>query len=282
LRTVLPERSGGMLLPASEPGPLPLLPPPERRAEVAETRARRDGAAIAARRTLQAGADGAGAGEDTLAPGCHSLQLFAPDPRTAHPPRRGKPDLDAELRDASDRLLARDRTDAPDAQLVVCVGESTHVTVAFAGSPAGAPVLLSHEAWGLPAHLPDVWGTDARGRMAHVLMSRHVVSLPSDPVQLGQGGYGITPVPLALEPGACYLAIVTPVKETARSVGLRVHIGAVDVADDRGVDQDGAAVGFCAGQRASALADVEARGTPLLGWGLSLYRLQSGVWGSER
>lgn len=279
LRAVLPERSGGMLLPVSEPGPLPPLPAPERRAEIAETRAKRDGAAIAGRITWEAGVDGAGSGEQTLDAGCHRLQLFALDPRGAHPGRRGKLDLDAEMRDASDdRLMARDRTDAPDAQLSVCVGESTRVGILFAGSPPGAPVLIAHEAWALPDHLPALWGSEARGRMAHVLLARHVAALPGDPVQLAQGGYGVTPVPLSIQPGACYLAVVSLVKETARSLGLRVHVGTWDAADDRGIDQDGAAVAFCAGARTHALADVEARGTPLLGWGLALYRLQSGIW----
>jgi len=280
LRTVLPERSGGLLLPVSEPGPLPPLPPPDQRADVAEMRAKRDGATIAARRSWTAGADGAGAGEETLAAGCHTLQLFALDPRAAHPKRRGKLDLDAELRGmADDRLLARDRTDAPDAQLSACVGEATRVGVVFAGSAPGAPVLVSHAAWPLPRHLPELWGTEARGRMAHLLLARHVVSLPNEPVQLAQGGYGLTPVPLSLEPGACYLAVLTRAKETARTLGLRVHVGPSDAADDRGIDQDGAAAAFCAGQRQSALAEVEARGAPLLGWGLALYRLQSGLWG---
>jgi hypothetical protein len=280
VRIVLPERSGGLMLPVSEPGPLPPLPPPDRRADLAEIRARRDGATILARRSWTAGLDGAGAGETMLAAGCHSLQLFALDPRAAHPGRRGRLDLDAELRDASDnRLLARDRTDAPDAQLSACVGESTRVGVIFAGSPPDAPVLMSHAAWALPDHLPTLWGSEARGRMAHLLLARHVVSLPDEPVQLAQGGYGLTPVPLSLEPGACYLAVATPVKDTARALGLRIHVGASDAADDRGVDEDGAVVAFCAGQRMNALAEVEARGTPLLGWGLALYRLQSGIWG---
>lgn len=279
LRTVLPERSGGLLLPVSEPGLLPPLPAPEKRADLTETRARRDGAVIAPRVTWEAGIDGAGTGELTLAPGCHAVQLFAIDPRAVHPARRGKLDVDAEMRDATDdRMLARDRTDAPDAQLSVCVGESTHVGVLYAGSPPGAPVLVAHAAWALPDHIPAIWGSDTRGRMAHVLLARHVTSLPADPVQLAQGGYGLTPVPLSIEPGACYLAVVTLVKQTARALGLRVHVGTLDAADDRGVDQDGAAVAFCAGPRTHALADVEARGTPLLGWGLALYRLQSDIW----
>jgi hypothetical protein len=283
LRTVLPERSGGSLLPMSEPGPLPALPPPDKRAEVMEARARRDGAAIRLRATWEAGVDGAGAGQEVLEAGCHALQLFALDPRALHPGRRGKLDLDAEMRDAADdRLLARDRTDAPDAQLSACVGESTQVNVVFAGSPTGAPVLVSHASWPLPAHLPTLWGSEARARMAHVLLTRHLPSLPREPAQLAQGGYGVTPVPLSVEPGACYLAVVALAKEASRALGLHVHVGTTDVADDRGVDDDGAAVAFCAGERTRALAEVEARGTPLLGWGLALYRLQSGIWEGSR
>ena len=279
LRLVLPERSGGVLMPPSEPGPLPALPSPEKRAEIAEIRAKRDGAAIATRETWRAGADGTGSAEETLAPGCHALRLFALDPRASRPPRRGKLDLDAEMRDeADDRVLARDRTDAPDAQLAACVGEPTHVGILFAGSPPGAPVLVAHFAWALPDHLPTLWGGEVRARMAHVLLVRHVGLLPRDPLMLAQGGSGVTPIPLSIEPGACYLAVTARVKEAARAVGLRVHIGSKDAVDDRGIDGDGAAVAFCAGNRTRALAEVQARGSPSLGWGFGLFRLQSGVW----
>jgi hypothetical protein len=279
LRSVLPERSGGAQIPASEPGALPPLPTPEKRAELAEARAKRDGATIDTRATWQAGSDGTGGGHETLDPGCHTLQLFAPDPRASHTARRGKLDLDAEMRDdADDRILARDHSDAPDAQLAACVGEDTHVDVVFVGSPPGAPVLVAHFAWALPDHLPTLWGSEALGRMAHVLLARHVASLPRVAMMLAQGGSGVTPIPLSLEPGGCYLAVTTRTKEAAHAIGLRVHIGSNDAFDDRGIDGDGAAVAFCAGDRASALAEVEARGTPLLGWGFALFRLQSGVW----
>ncbi len=279
LRSVLPERSGGALIPLSEPGALPALPPPEKRAEIAEARATRDGATIATRATWQAGVDGTGAGQEILDPGCHTLQLFALDPRASMPSRRGKLDLDAEMRDeADDRILARDHSDAPDAQLEACVGDATHVEVAFAGSPPSAPVLVAHFAWQLPDHLPTLWGGEGRGRMAHVLLARHVASLPRAPVMLAQGGSGVTPIPLSIEPGGCYLGLTTRTKEAARAIGLRIHVGSNDAFDDRGIDGDGAAVAFCAGGRSHALAEVEARGTQMLGWGFALFRLQSGVW----
>ena len=60
-----------------------------------------------------------------LEPGCHRLEIFAPDVRNAHGPRRRRLDVDAEIRNEDEELLARDRTEAPDARLETCVGETT-------------------------------------------------------------------------------------------------------------------------------------------------------------
>jgi hypothetical protein len=274
MRAILPERTGGSVITAPEPGLLPPMPPPEKRADVAEARARRDGATVSARESWQASADGSGSADAVLDAGCHVLQLFAVDPRAASRSPHAKLDLDAEMRDASgDRILARDRTDAPDARLELCVGEVTKVSIGFAGSPAGASVLVSHFAWPLPERLPPLWGSEARARMAHVLLTRHVHLLLREPVLLAQGGSGTTPIPLSIEPGACYLALIAVVQGATRSVGLRVHVGVRDAFDDRGIDENGAVVAFCAGDRSDALGVVEARGTPLLGWGMALYRV---------
>jgi hypothetical protein len=118
--------------------------------------------------------------------------------------------------------------------------------------------------------------------MARVLQARHIVSLPREAAMLAQGGSGTTPLPLTVEPGACYLALVTPVKESARPIGLRVRVGATDASDDRGIETDGAVVAFCAGGSSHAQAEVQARGTALLGWGFALFRVQSSVWRDAR
>jgi hypothetical protein len=278
MRTVLPERTGGSTAPAPEPGALPAMPLPEKRADVAEMRARRDGALVGERVTWNASTDGTGSADDRLGPGCHTLQLFAVDPRS-NPGQHGKLDLDAEARDgAGDRVLARDRTDAPDARLDVCVGEMTPIEVVFVGSPPRAPVLVTHAEWPLPDRLPTLWGSEVRARMAHVLLTRHVRGLLRDPVLLAQGGSGTTPVPLPVEPGACYLALVSLVQGASHAVGLRVHVGPRVAFDDRGVDENGAVVAFCAGGRTTATAEIEARGTPLLGWGFALYRVGAAEW----
>lgn len=279
LREVLPERIGGSWIPGPEPGPLPTLPPPDRRADVAEARARRDGASVGGRKALRAGVDGSGAGEETLDAGCHTLRLFPVDPRGPHPMSKSKLDLDAEIRGrADDRVLARDRSDAPDAELSVCVGETTQTDLLFAGSPPGAPVLVAHFAWPLPAHLPTLWGSEVRARMGRVLLARHVVSLPREASFVAQGGSGMTPVPFEVEPSACYVAVVAVAQGTARALGLRVRVAARRAFDDRGVEGAGAAASFCAGAGERATAIIEAHGAPMLGWALAVFRVEEGVW----
>jgi hypothetical protein len=283
LRVVLPERTGGAPVPALEPGPTPALPAPAIRAEVAEGRARRDGAIVAPRVTWQSGTEGSGAGRTTLEPGCHRMRILPIDVRSTRPRGPSKLDLDAEMRDeADDRLLARDRSDAPDADLAACVGEPTRVEVLFAGSPPNTPVLVAHFAWPLPNNLPTLWGGEARARMARVLLARHVASPPRGPFILVQGGSGGTPVPVSVEPGACYFAVVALTQGSARAVALRVHVGAADVFDDRGTDDGGAAVAFCAWEHDSVLAHVEVRGASPVSWGLAVYRFDEGVWAGSR
>jgi hypothetical protein len=249
---------------------------------VAEARASRDGATIAPRVSWEARGDGTGGGADVLTPGCHVLELLAPDPR-AVAGGRGKLDIDAEMRDASgERVLARDRTDAPDARLAACVDEDTAVEVAFIGAPPRAQVLVSQWAWPLPAHLPKGWGDEAVTRMARALTARHVKPFQRDPALLLQGGAGVTPIELPIEPGACYVALVVVTQGSARSLTLRARAGSVEALDDRGPEENAAVAAFCAGSSDAAGAEVEAHGTPLLGWGLALYRVANGVWEPAR
>jgi hypothetical protein len=279
LRVVLPERAGGSWTQGPEPGPLPTLPSPEHRADVADARARRDGATLLPRATLASALDGSGGAGAILDEGCHTLRLLGVDARAAHPSLRFRLDIDAELRDhGDDRVLARDRSDAPDAELSACVGEPTEADVVFVGSPPRAPVIMTHYAWPLPAHLPTIWGSEVRGRMGRVLLARHVATLPREPFFLTQGGSGTTPVPVPVEPGGCYLAIVVATQGNTRALGLRVRVGARDAYDDRGIEGAGAAVAFCAGASQGVSAVVEAHGAPLLGWALAAYRVEDGAW----
>lgn len=276
LRTVLPERTGGPVPLAPEPGDLPSLGTPDKRADAAEARARREAKQIHPRKGAQAGPDGMGRLAITLTPGCHKLELFALEVRRQRAGRKIFLDLDAEIRDAgTDRLLARDRTDAPDAHVGLCVGEAAPVVVVFAGAPPDSNVTVSHVSTPLPSHLPGVWGAEALARMATALSARHLSALTEMPMLLAQGGAGHTTIPLRVHPGACYLAVVSVVQGMARGIGLRAVVGARDAQDDRGVSDSAGLVAFCAGPGAGALLEVDARGASL-GWGLAMFRIASG------
>jgi hypothetical protein len=282
LTAVIPERTGGALPPVPEAGALPVLPPPEKRAEVAEARAKREGARIEARTPLKAGDDGGGEAEVSLPPGCHRVEVFARDPRADRAGRRFRLDVDAELRDpANDRVLARDRTEAPDARLEACVGRTTRVNVVFAGAPPNGELTSTLASWPLPERLPSMWGAVTRSKMARVMFARHVAIPPDDPIFLGQGSSGTTPFPIPVETGGCYLAVAALTHGHARSFQIRTVVGARESTDERGAAEEAALSAFCVNAHETAHVDVYARGTGV-GWGLAVYRVKSGVWEAGR
>jgi hypothetical protein len=277
LSRVLPERTGGVLPPPPDAGPPPSLPLPALRAESAEMRAKTEGAKIAPRASWTAGNDGTGDAKLALQPGCHRIEVFAPGPRPHDRARRRRLDVDAEIRDEDDELLARDRTDNADARLESCVGEETASTVIFAGAPAGGEVTVTHASWPIPEHVPSLWGPAPRARMARAVLARRAGAPPEDAVGLFAGPSGATPIPIALEPGACYLAVAAVTHGHAHGLGLRVAIGARDARDERTSDDDAGVVAFCAKDQDHARLEVDARGTSLA-WGLALFRLQGRIW----
>jgi hypothetical protein len=275
LRNILPERTGGVVTATPEPGAPPSLAPLAKRAEASEARARRDGATVSPRETWTAGSEGVGEQPLKLSAGCHRVELFPSDGKPS--PRKARVDVDAEIRGEDDELLARDRTDAPDARLEACVGTDTNAKVIFTGAGSGSDVLVTRASWALPAKLADVWGANARARMAKALLARHVSAPREAPVFLAQGGTGNTLVPLSIEPGACYVVVAAVAFGHARGLGLRVSVGSREASDERGPNDDAGAVAFCAGEHERVRVDVEARGSSVA-WGLALHRIEGRIW----
>jgi hypothetical protein len=274
LTTIIPERTGGALPPAPEAGPLPPLASQEKRAEAAEARARREAATIGERLVTRASDDGAGEEEIELEEGCHRIEVFGRELGR----RRLRLDIDAELRDG-EHLLARDRTEAPDARLETCVGSATHMTLAFTGAPPQSEVVVTRASWPLPARLPPLWGPDTRSKMARVMFLRHVAVPADDPVYLVQGTTGAEPtvLPLSVETGACYVAVVGVTRSRARQLQLRAIVGARESTDERGAAEEAALVAFCVRAHEQARLEVLAKGNGVT-WGLALFRVKSGVW----
>jgi hypothetical protein len=282
LSSVIPERTGGALPPIPEAGTLPPLPTPEKRAEAAEARAKREGARILARQSFTSSEDGTGDADLDLDAGCHRIEVFANDPRTERPGRRFRLDVDAELRDPSeDRVIARDRTEAPDARLETCVGQTTRVSLAYAGTPPGGAVTVTQGTWPLPARIPPMWGPTTRSKMARVMFTRHIAVPSEDPIFLAQGGSGTTPFPLPVETGGCYVAVVGLTHGHAKSLQLRAIVGARESTDERGATEEAALTAFCVRAFETARIEVHTRG-PAVGYGLAVFRVKSGVWEAGR
>ena len=276
LGSLIPERTGGVLPPSPDAGALPPLLPPEKRADAADVRARRDGATMQPRTTIHASADGGGEDDLDLDEGCHRIEVFGQELAHERGGRRFRLDVDAELKDG-DHLLARDRTEAPDARLETCVGAPSRVTLAFAGAPPQSELVVTRGSWPIPGHLPSLWGPGTRSKMARVLFVRHVAAPSEDPVFLTQGSTGTTPVPLATEPGGCYVAVAGIARGRARQLQLRVIVGARESVDERGAAEEAALAAFCVRDDEPAKLEVLARGTGV-SWGLALFRVRSSVW----
>lgn len=282
LASFIPERTGGALPPAPDAGALPPLIPHDKRADAAEARARHDGANVRPRTNTRSGDDGSGEEEIELEEGCHRIEVFGRELFRERPGRRFRLDLDAELR-AGDHLVARDRTEAPDARLETCVGSTTRVTLAFAGSPPHSEVVVTRGSWPLPARLPPIWGPETRSKMARVMFLRHIAVPPEPPVYLAQGSTGAepTPIPLSVETGGCYVAVVGTSRGRARQLQLRALVGARESTDERGAAEEAALSAFCVRAHESARLEVLAKGTGV-SWGLAVFRLKSGIWEQGR
>jgi hypothetical protein len=217
---------------------------------------------------------GAGLVHVRLDRGCCRIELFSPESHAGR--RKSRLDLDAELHDEADTLLARDRGEAADARLDVCVGERTNTLLSFGGAVAGAPVIITRASWAMPAGLPMVWGADSSRRFAAALRVRHVAPVHS-PVALYEGVVGSTAFVTAVEPGACYVAVVAATRGTSRGFVLRALVGGTEHGDERGTGDGAALTSFCSGDHERVRLTVEARGSALA-WGIALYHMTSADW----
>jgi len=270
LSEILPERVPGPTAPrgsprgAIEPGPLA-----ERRAR-AERRSRAEGADTVITAAMRASSEGNGEFDLKLGEGCHRLELMAEVPRLV--PRRAT-DLDAEARImGSNKLLARDRAEVPDARLDFCLGESSRVSVPFTGASGAVEVALSAARWGLSPYLPVHWGARARAGFAAALSRRHAPTPKSAPILESLGVQGVTRVSLETEPGHCYLAAMGVIRGEVRGLRLLARIGEEIPHDEVVENAEGAAIAFCVEQEQRAQLEIDARGNGPW-WALAVWNM---------
>jgi hypothetical protein len=263
----LPERASGPAAPLADPGPRGQLEPLAVRARRAEDRAKNGGAMGLRTQSFTAEVDGSGRELVRLEEGCHRIELMAE--------LSGKQpvDLDAELRETtSERLVARDRSDAPDARLELCAGSSMGVDLVFAGAAGPVEVMFLDAVYPLPKGAPTIWGARARAAVSAALWRRKLPPIEDPPIEQRLGVAGLTSIPIPVEPGSCYVAAVGTIRGDPRSVTLTVKVDTRIAFDSNAGLVDGSAVAFCSGGSDRARIEAEIRGSAVA-WVLDVWRL---------
>jgi len=267
LTEVLPGRDPGSELALGDPGPRPAQPPLAARLSRLTTRAAREGAQGFELFQWRAGAEGSGAESLNLGRGCHQLSLLSPVTPVASP----AVDLDAELIDGeSGTRLAIDRAEDADAALSVCLGTPARVELRYVGAAPNASLSVTHARWDLPAGVPSSWGHEAQARLARLAQNAHLKLLTA-PVYSSLGVQGRTELPLEVEPGACYSALLVPLRGSVRSLSLSVRVQVPGEVPRGSADIDGSVVSFCTHGAPLATLEVDAQGAGLA-WLLSVWQ----------
>jgi hypothetical protein len=265
----LPERASGPVAPLADPGPRSVLDPLAVRVRHADQRVRTTGPAAVHVQAFAAEPDGTGREVVRLEEGCHRIEIFA------ELSGRSPIDLDAELREAAtERLIARDRSDSSDVRLELCAGHATAADLVFAGAPGPVQVLLMDALYPLPKGVPSTWGPRARGGLAAAFYRRKMPPVEADPIEQKLGVAGLTSLPIAIDPGSCYVAALATIRGDPRSVSLSARIETRVAYDSNAGIQDSAGLAFCSGGAERAYFDVEVRGSAVA-WVLAVWQLGS-------
>jgi hypothetical protein len=265
----LPQRASGPIAPLADPGPRSPLEPLAARARHAEQRVKNTGPSSTHTQVFSAEPDGTGREVVRLEEGCHRIELFAE--------LLGKSpiDLDAELREgASERLMARDRSDASDVRLDFCAGSTTAADLLFAGAPGPVPVLLMDSLYALPKGVPTMWGARARGGLAGALWRRKMPPVDVDPIEQRLGVAGLTSMAISIEPGNCYTMAIAAIRGDPRSLTLSARVDTRVTFDSSAGVLDGSALAFCSSGSEKAYVEVEVRGSAVA-WVFVVWQLGS-------
>jgi len=256
-RDVLTERVVGVVAPRGNPG-RPLEPGPlAERVVRFEERARAEGAQSFSRVTTSASAEGQGQTRLRLVEGCHRVSVMAAVP-SGFP--HAATDVDAEARDDDGRVLARDRSETPDARLDFCLGDTARITIVYGGAAGVVPVMVNDAVWPIAAGIPNHWGARVRGGFAQAFRRRNAPPPSASPIAEAMGSSGATMVPVAIEPGRCYFAAVGTLRGEARSIRISSTIGDRYLRDDVIDRPEGVGLAFCSEAETSARIEVDARG----------------------
>jgi hypothetical protein len=274
---VLPQRNPGPIAPIGGSEPRALPPPMAQRLASAAVRLAREGTRDVRRDVIQSSPRGTGKFPIVVEAGCHRFDFFA------EPARENADDValavEPEL-DAAASLVAVDQGDGLDAAVTLCAGDRSQVSLDYGGAPAGSSVHVLAAAWPLPPGLPEAWGPTGRARVAAVLR-RHSVRIAGAPIDQALGVQGPTLMPVAVEPGACYVATLVAVRGAPQALALAAVAGNLRAQNHGGLGGEGTLVSFCARARESVLFEADSRGNGLF-WLFALFQNGRVAIGEER
>jgi hypothetical protein len=133
---------------------------------------------------------------------------------------------------------------------------------------------MLHARWDLPRGLGQNWDPEMTARMAEAVWSSHKRALGESLIHESLGVAGVTAVPFEVEPGACYLAAVAPIRGESSGIAMAVVLGPQHGQNHGGPEGAGTSLAFCSRSEQRALVEVEARGVGLV-WLM-------GVWQTGR
>lgn len=251
---VLPQRDPGPIEPFTaveiQAAPAPLV----QRVELALSRLRRSGGLGVTSEELAARPEGRGRIARTLSPGCHRFELLA-EPNGAG--ARTQLEVESEL-DRSARLVSTEQGDGLHSAVTVCAAAEAELGLSYRGVP-GSPLRLLAARWPLPDGLPEAWGALPRAQVAAILF-RHHAKVSGFPVDQGLGIQGPTLLPLRVEPGACYVAVVAGIAGRSSGFSLAASAPGVSAQNHSGEENDGTLISFCARSGTEALLEADSRG----------------------
>lgn len=268
-------RSALQVLPHRNPGPVPELhdleppsapPPLTERLSAARVRVSQGDEGEVMEATVTSSAFGTGAFRKDLGVGCHRFDVLADVGSDRQPP--GDFTLNPEL-DSRAALVFLDQGDGLGAAFGVCAAEPTQIGLRFVGAPRSVAVHVLTSQAPFPSGLPGSWGPTGRARAA-ALLTRHDARAPGPLVDQALGVQGTTWMPVAVEPGTCYLGLLVAVRGTAQKLEMVAVSGRMRSENRANPGAEGTLVSFCSRHETQALFETNSRGTDLF-WLFALF-----------
>lgn len=262
LSALLPERDSGVAAAPGEPGTAPARAPVNARLRAFETRELAAGALSVESEPLVTGSPV----RVGLEPGCYRLRVWSGDSSTRYV------------------LLARSReSDEPerffpseggDVDAELCTLRARPLLLALDAPLGPGERVLGIARYALPEGLPMRFGPDTAERLARALGATEAPRRLGSLVSASLGAQGLTPLPRALLPGSCYLAVATLIHGESQGLSLAVRGAGLTKEALGDASGSGPRLAFCTGASGKTLFEVEARGLGVA-WLFALFQVSA-------